>query len=133
VKHLSNTFKITLLIFVSFYLSGCLPQPTTERAAVVIFNDTTSVIQYQLALSKKLTPLSEVQGKAFDYVYEYEQTGKIDVLTKELSQLILIIGGCKVVLSRAELEYNFVIDPEGRNTWNLHVTQKLTKQADCHS
>jgi len=131
MKQLSVTSKFVLLIFVSVCLQACLPQ-TSERAAVVIFNDTTTVIQYQFMLSDKLTPLAKIQGKEFDYAYEYEQAGKIDVLPNELSQVTLMVGGCKVMLSRSEMENSFVIDPDERNTWNLHVTQKLTKKAVCN-
>jgi len=132
MKHLSATFKFVLLVFVSVCLQACLPQTTTERAAVVIFNDTTEVIQYQFMLSNTQTPWANIQKNEFDYAYEYEQDGKIDVLPKELSQVTIMVGGCKVMLSRSEMENSFIIDPEGRNTWNLHVTQKLKDKVRCH-
>ena len=121
-----------LLLSILLLISGCLPYNPSERVAVVIFNDTDSNISYQLYLSNKWTPSTKIESKKFDYVLEYEQMDKSEGVTNQLSKIKLITINCKLTLDRKDIVKHIKKDPEGRNTWDLHVNELLLKNVTCH-
>ncbi len=124
-------FNIFFLLILLFLSSGCLSQQLTRHSAIVIFNDTLETIEYQLTLSGKITrPVRIISGE-FDYVYEYEQEENINSLPDELSGVILLIDDCKLIFDKNKLKESFIADPDGRKTWNLHVTSDYINSIEC--
>jgi len=134
MKNINKINQTNWLLFLSVLLliSGCLPYNPAERAAVVIFNDTDSNISYQLYLSNKWTSSTKIKSKQFNYVLEYDQTGKNESITNQLSKIKLISKNCNLTLDRKDIVKNIKKDPEGRNTWDLHVNELFLKQFKCN-
>lgn len=120
-----------LAIIAISILAGCLAHQPTERAAVVIFNDTPQLLEYQLQLSNKWTHPVRIETKQFDYVFEYEQADRNEGLPLQITGIKLKAPKCKVMLGRKNIEKQFARDPEGRNTWDMHVSDELLNHLGC--
>lgn len=120
------------LLSILLLISGCLPYNPSERVAVVIFNDTDSSVSYQLHLSNKWTLPTKIESKQFNYVLEYDQMDKHKGVTNQLNKIKIITINCKFTLDRKDIVKHMKKDPEGRNTWDLHVNELLLKQFKCN-
>ncbi len=133
MKNINKLNPSNWLLFLSILLlNSCFPYNPAEQAAVVILNDTDSSISYQLYLSNKWTPSTKIESKKFDYVLEYEQMDKSEGVTNQLSKIKLITINCKLTLNRKDIVKHMKKDPEGRNTWDLHINELLLKQFKCN-
>jgi len=132
---MKNSFKkqyFWLLIIIAISLTGCLrPYNPAKWAAVVIFNDTNASLSYQLKLSGNLTSPVKIEVGMFDYVLEYDQIKNDDTIDNQLTEIILQQSGCLIRLVRADMLKIISKDPDGRNTWDLHVNEELIKQFTC--
>ncbi len=133
MKNINKLNPSNWLLFLSILLlNGCFPYNPAERTVVVIFNNTDSSISYQLYLPNKGTPSTKIESKQFGYVLEYEQTDKNEGVTNQLSKIKLTTKNCKLTLDRKDIVKHIKKDPEGRNTWDLHVNKLLLKQFKCN-
>jgi hypothetical protein len=123
--------KQSMLTLFLICLSACVPITTTERGAVVIFNDLSNTLQYRLLLSQHWTKVANIEKDEFDYVLEYDDPRNENQFPRELSQLEFTFGNCVVNLSKNELTNAFVRDPGGRNTWDIHVTREMLTGYEC--
>lgn len=126
-----NKFNPIIILSV-LLLIGCLPYHPSKRVAVVIFNDTSSAINYQLYLSNKWTPTATIKSNNFDYVLEYEQNANSIGVTSQLAKILILSTNCKITLKRKDINDYIKKDPEGRNTWDLHITKALLNEFKCN-
>ncbi len=131
MKQIYN-FKLGWLLLINtLLLTGCLPHNPAERAAVVIFNDIGKSVNYELELSGKWTAPIKIESNQFDYVLEYDQTDKGEGIARQLTKIKLSIASCNITLHRKDMIKHMAKDPEGRNTWDLHVNKYLLKKFGC--
>jgi hypothetical protein len=112
-------------------LSACVPFTTTERGAVVIFNELPKTLEYRLFLSKRWSNIANIENDQFDYVYQYDEPSNEEKFPRELSKLEFTFEDCVVNLSGNELTNAFARDPGGRNTWDIHVTREMLANYGC--
>lgn len=112
-------------------LSACLMQAQTDRASIVIFNDTKSALDYQLRLSNYWSKPAKLQAETFEYVMAYEADKQEIMLPATLSSVKISTAKCSIEMKREDLVKHFHQDPEGRHTWDLHVTDNLLKGFGC--
>lgn len=131
MNRISRIASALLSMLVALVVSGCLSYYTTERAAIVIFNDTGASFEYTFFHTDRWTESHRLAAGDVDYVFTYEEKAPSDPLLVQLTQLRLNTPTCTAILPRHELEKRFIKNPEGRHGWDLHVTQQLLIQADC--
>ncbi len=90
-----------------------------------------SVFSYKLFLSGKWSSQVNVPAGKFDYAVSYEAQPDEKSLPAMLDQVKVVTPTCTATLQRADLENNFKKDPEGRNTWDLHVSSRLLISFGC--
>lgn len=127
-----KTHNLIIIISAVLILSGCLPYNPSGRVAVVIFNDINSNINYQLYLSKKWTSSTNIESKQFNYILEYDQMDKHKSVTNQLTKIKIETVNCNLFLKRKDIVEHMKKDPEGRNTWDLHVNKQFLKQFKCN-
>lgn len=132
MNYLIKNIRLWLVLIITIVLSGCLkPYNPTRWTAVAIFNDIEAPISYQLLLSGKLTPPVKIESGQFDYVLEYGQNIGENSFDEQLTEITLLMSGCRIKLERTELLKEFKKDTEGRNTWDMHVNRSLLRRYSC--
>lgn len=131
MKLIYRPIVVCLLLLTATLSSGCLPHNPAVRAAVVIFNDTDTALTYQLLLSSNWSPVTDIKPGELDYVLEYDLTDKSEGIARQLTKIWLKAGTCTITLNRQDIIRHMAKDPEGRNTWDLHVTPKLLSLFGC--
>ena len=124
---------ITLLWLATLFLTACVSYHPTERAAVAVFNDLAQKINIRFTLSAKQAPEEPINAGEFKYIIEYEEDpGKPAMLPDMLADMQIDISpDCQITLTRGELTVLFIRDPEGRRTWDLHISGAFVKQHGC--
>lgn len=120
-----------LSILLASVLAGCLTYYATERAAIVIINDTSTPVEYAFLQADRWTEAHSLAAGEVDYVFTYEEKDPHDPLLVQLQQLKLSTPSCTAVLSRDDMEKQFMKNPERRHGWDLHVTPQLLIQVGC--
>ena len=128
---LKNSKTILLLFSVCLLATACLPPKPAERTAVVIFNDMNNPVSYYLELSNNLTAETSILPDEFDYALEYDANPG-EPLTSQLTKILIISLKCTATLNREDLLRYMAKDPEGRNTWDLHITKNLLSTIGCN-
>lgn len=127
---LKNSKTILLLLSVCVLMTACLPPKPAERTAVVLFNDMSNPVSYYLELTNKSTAETSILPNEFDYTLEYDADTS-EPLTSQLTKIIIISPKCKATLNRENMLRYMEKDPEGRNTWDLHITKTLLSTIGC--
>lgn len=125
-----NSKLIALTLFVC-WLGACQLNVPTERASIVIFNDTNTVLGYELLLSGKWSSQVNVPAGNFDYAVSYEAQPNEKTPPAMLDQIKVVTPTCSATLQRTDLEKNLKKDPAGRNTWDLHVSSRMLISFGC--
>lgn len=131
MRNFNINIKLFSLLLVVVWLGACQPLVTTERAAIIIFNDTNMVLGYEILLSGQWASRINVEAGKFDYAINYEAQPNEASLPGSIEQIKLVTPSCDKILQRAELEKNFKKDPAGRHNWDLHVSPQLLISLGC--
>ncbi|HEY5602587.1 MAG TPA: hypothetical protein VIM41_05720 [Gammaproteobacteria bacterium] len=114
-------------------LTGCVVHHPAERAAVVVFNDLERNLIIRITLSGKQATEELINSGEFKYIFEYEEDPNEPVKFPQMftAMQIDVPPGCSVAVGREALADLFVRDPEGRRTWDLHVSESFIKKQGC--
>lgn len=116
-----------------FAITGCVPYYTTEKAAVVIYNNTHQDIKYSAYLSGRWLPDTQIKQNIPEYLINYEADSANEPLPHSLGKLKFILPNCTFKMGRKDLDSHFVRDPGGRRGWNLYIDDQLLRDYGCHA
>lgn len=122
-----------LVIIVLAGLQSCagVLGPTTTRAAVVIYNDTSSNIHYRAFMSSVWSDRYTIDVSSAGFLYEYERSSKKEPFPRGIDTITLSLPSCEITLNRLELVKYFERSGSGRAGWNLYVNAELVNVVGC--
>ncbi len=121
--------------FILFFLastSGCLLHPlTTEKSAIVLFNNTPHEVFVKTNLNDHLSPSEPIAANEASYVLLYEANPRDTELPKSLEGLWISTTECSYLLDRSLLSAIKKHDDRGRAGWNIFITIELLEGLEC--